>query len=83
MDEQLQKVRRCFKSIYLDGIPHLAPNPTAFLGFICVLTAIEALAGYRYPRTKGAGKRFEQFVTVYFDPFTASTPQTCGTSERA
>jgi hypothetical protein len=67
MDERLQAVRQWFDRIYLEGVPCLAPNATAFLGFICVLTAIEALAGYRYAENPNAGERFREFVASYFE----------------
>ena len=44
-------------------------NDTAFLSFICVLTAIEALAGYRYPdsgETALPGERFRQSIRTCF-----------------
>ena len=69
MDEQLENVRNWFNRIYLGGIPLLMKNDTAFLSFICVLTAIEALAGYRYPEageTALPGERFRRFIRAYF-----------------
>lgn len=44
-------------------------NETSFLSFICTLTAVEALAGYRYPDSKdlcSPGKRFCRFISDYF-----------------
>jgi hypothetical protein len=66
MDDRVRAVRRWFDRIYLGGIPQLSPNDTAFLGFICILTAIEALAGYRYSDSMGNGRRFKEFVKNYF-----------------
>ncbi|KKK88844.1 hypothetical protein LCGC14_2739080 [marine sediment metagenome] len=37
----------------------------AFLGFVVMLTGIEALAGFRYPGQKN-GDRFRNFVKAYF-----------------
>ena len=69
MDQQIEVVRNWFNRIYLGGIPLLMRNDTAFLAFVCTLTAIEALAGYRYPeegKMHEAGERFCQFVGDYF-----------------
>jgi hypothetical protein len=66
MDDRLRTLRRWFDRIYLGGIPQLSPNDTAFLGFICILTAVEALAGYRYADSMGNGARFREFVKNYF-----------------
>lgn len=66
MDDRLRNVRRRFDRIYLGGIPQLSPNDTAFLGFICILTGVEALAGYRYSDSMGNGARFKEFVKNYF-----------------
>jgi hypothetical protein len=54
-----------FSTIYLGGIPPIITNDSAFLSFICVVTAIEALSGYRY----GGGNlsaRFVRFIKAYF-----------------
>jgi hypothetical protein len=69
MDSTLESVRNWFNRIYLGGIPLMMNNDTAFLSFICVLTAIEALAGYRYPghgETASPGERFRRFIEAYF-----------------
>jgi len=66
MDNRLESVRLWFNRIYLGGIPQLAPKDTAFLGFICTLTAIEALAGYRFAEEPKSGERFKSFVAEYF-----------------
>jgi len=68
MDSAVQDVRNNFNRIYLGGIPLLMGN-AAFLSFICILTAVEALAGYRYPesgKTARPGERFQRFVQAYF-----------------
>ena len=44
-------------------------NETSFLSFICTLTAVEALAGYRYPDSgdlHSPGTRFCRFISDYF-----------------
>ena len=69
MDPSVESVRNWFNRIYLGGIPQLMTNDTAFLSFICTLTAIEALAGYRYAGSDdkpGPGARFRDFVQNYF-----------------
>ena len=44
----------------------------AFLSFICVLTATEALAGFLSPKLAGNGARFKTFIQRYFpDPYPA------------
>jgi hypothetical protein len=38
-----------FRQIYIGGIPFLLrQNETSFLSFVCVVSATDALAGYRY-----------------------------------
>lgn len=63
----IETIRRWFNRIYVGGIPLLINGETACLSFICSLTAIEALAGYRYPQGS-AGDRFRQFIEEYFEP---------------
>jgi hypothetical protein len=65
IDQQIAFVRREFGRIYLGGIPSLLNNDGAFLSFICVLTAVEALAGFRHPKLAN-GPRFRKFVQEYF-----------------
>ena len=54
-----------FSTIYLGGIPPIITNDSAFLAFICCVTATEALSGYRYadPQVR---RRFVRFVREYF-----------------
>ena len=57
-----------FSRIYLAGIPALLrSNDTAFLSFLCVVAATDALAGYRYTDPK-VGDRFRKFIENYFPP---------------
>ena len=63
---QIDSALYWFSRIYLGGIPATITDDSAFLSFVCVLTAIEALAGYRYPETGGPGDRFREFVNSYF-----------------
>ena len=58
-------VQANFTRIYLGGIPSLLNDDGAFLSFICVLTATEALGGFLNP-TLGNGPRFKKFVRSYF-----------------
>jgi hypothetical protein len=69
MNSKIEYSRQWFNKIYLGGIPLMMKNETSFLSFICTLTAIEALAGYRYPdsgKMKSPGERFCSFITTYF-----------------
>src|SRR5207249_1777539 len=60
-----------FGRIYLGGIPSLLNDDGAFLSFICIVTAIEALGGFLSPTLKN-GPRFKAFVQRYFpDPYPA------------
>lgn len=54
-----------FSSIYLGGIPPIITNDSAFLAFICCVTAVEALSGYRYG-DENLNRRFVRFVNAYF-----------------
>jgi hypothetical protein len=66
VDPAIDSALQWFRRIYLDGIPVLLRDrETAFLSFLCVVAAIDALAGYRYTAT-GDGDRFKLFVTDYF-----------------
>jgi hypothetical protein len=68
MDPAIESALAWFKRIYLDGIPVLLrQNETAFLSFLCVVAATDALAGYRYD-VDNRGERFQRFVTEYFPP---------------
>ena len=72
---QIDEAIRWFRNIYLTGVPFLLrQNDTAFLSFVCVVCAIDALAGYRYdcPRV---GDRFTRFISGYFPaPYTSHAP---------
>jgi hypothetical protein len=72
MTSKIEETIKWFRQIYLVGIPFLLnQNDTAFLSFVCVVAAIDALAGYRYDHPK-VGDRFRNFVTSYFPPAYAS-----------
>jgi len=62
---EVERVFTSFSQIYLGGIPAIITDDSAFLSFVCVLTATEALAGYRYGEEK-SGARFKRFVANYF-----------------
>jgi hypothetical protein len=66
MTPHIEAAIRGFHDIFLKGIPILLKqNETAFLSFICSLSAIVALSGYRY-KTDKVGERFTDFVKEYF-----------------
>jgi hypothetical protein len=66
MTPQIQSAIRGFNEIILEGVPILLrQNETAFLSFMCSVTAIDALAGYRYTTDN---ERFQNFIQEYF-PF--------------
>jgi hypothetical protein len=64
--DRVENTLSSFSLMYLGGIPSMMNGDSAFLSFICVLTATEALAGYRYSDIKGKGERFKKFVSDYF-----------------
>jgi hypothetical protein len=64
VNSDVENTRAWFDRIYLGGIPLMINDETAFLSFICALTAVEALAGYRYTEPK-PGERFRLFVESY------------------
>ena len=69
IDSRIERTIQWFSRIYLGGIPATITNDSDFLSFICVLSAIEALAGFRYaalPDKPKAGIRFERFLKAYF-----------------
>ena len=69
MDARIENTLAQFKQAHLDGGPHLFRAETAFLSFLCTLSAIEAIAGYRYGDIiPGPGERFRNFVENYFPP---------------
>lgn len=57
-----------FEEAYFHGIPALLNNPFGgYLAFVSICSGVECLAAFRFPREKGKGKRFRQFVELYFD----------------
>jgi hypothetical protein len=67
-DPRIETTIAHFCEIYLGGIPPIITNDSAFLSFINVLAAIEALAGFRFADEVQAGNRFRGFVEAYFPP---------------
>lgn len=65
-DPRIEHTIGLFSTIYLGGIPAIITNDSAFLSFLTVLSAIEALAGFRYAGTLKAGQRFTTFIADYF-----------------
>jgi len=65
VDPRIEEAVRCFSEIYLAGIPTIIRDGTAFLAFICMLTATDAVAAYRYEDSK-SGTRFKAFLREYF-----------------
>jgi hypothetical protein len=71
MDSRISSVTSWFDRIYLGGIPQMIRDETAFLSFLCMMTAIDALAGYWDPDRSGQGSiggRFRDIVKSYFPP---------------
>lgn len=61
----IQEYRQHFDTIYVGGIPKLFNEDSYFLAFVCILTAIDSLAGLFKP-DEGTGVRFRLFVTTFF-----------------
>ena len=75
MTPEIVSAIRAFKKHILTGVPFLLKqNETAFLSFMCCVSAIDALGGYRYePDDKRFKKpcettRYEEFIKEYFPP---------------
>ena len=55
-----------FRRIYLEGLPILLrQNETAFLAFLCIVSGIDTLSGYRFDNSKDQD-RFVAFLQTYF-----------------
>lgn len=68
-DSSIEKTLALFSQIYLGGIPSVITNDSAYLSFVCCVTAVDVLAGYRYGEDYKDGKvgtRFTDFVRDYF-----------------
>jgi hypothetical protein len=64
-DELISHVHARYAQIYLGGIQSTLNKDAAFLSFICMLTAVEALGGFLKPGEKN-GPRFKSFILGYF-----------------
>jgi hypothetical protein len=60
-----------FDQVYVAGIPNLLNDSGAFLSFLAVLSATEALAGLYAPSGK-PGERFKEFVRRFYPSELAS-----------
>ena len=65
IDPRINQAIFLFNDIDIDGIPLLVHEKSAFLSFILVITAIEALSGYRYEKGN-LEHRFKSFIEEYF-----------------
>jgi hypothetical protein len=67
LHEAIESARNNFRTIYLGGIPYLLKqNETAFLSFVCMCAAIDALAGWSYPADVSVADRFAGFIRTRF-----------------
>lgn len=58
--------QKAFVVIILEGVPILLrDNATSFLSFMCCVSAIDALAAYRY-LSGSVERRFCDFISAYF-----------------
>ena len=74
--KQIESVVEYFCQIYLGGLPPIITNDSAFLSFVCMVCAFDALSGYRYANTvAGTGNRFRTFVANYFPEPYRSDPE--------
>jgi hypothetical protein len=65
--DEIDGYRQHFDAMYVGGIPHLMNEDGAYLAFLAIITATDALAGLFAP-SKGTGERFRAFVETYFPP---------------
>jgi hypothetical protein len=63
--DEIDGYRVHFDTMYVGGIPHLLNEDGAYLAFLAIVSATDALAGLFAP-TKGSGERFRIFVETYF-----------------
>ena len=67
VDGRIESTIANFCLIYLGGIPPIITHDSAFLSFVCMLSATEALAGDRFAAAEQKpGKRFNEFVRTYY-----------------
>ena len=63
--QDIDEFRFHFDAMYVGGIPRLLNDDGAFLAFLAVLTAIDALSGAFAPG-EGTGQRFRGFIARFF-----------------
>jgi hypothetical protein len=64
---EIDHFRFHFDSMYIASIPRLLDETGSFLAFVCIVTAIDTLAGLFSP-ADGTGQRFKAFVANFFPP---------------
>jgi len=64
-DKELGEFESHFSDCYLSAIPRLLDASGCYLAFLCMVSAVDALAGLVAPK-RGAGERFESFVGEFF-----------------
>jgi hypothetical protein len=58
---------KVFDDLYLQAIPKVIQDGTAFISFHPMFAALEGLAGYRFPTApKEEGEKFKGFIQEYF-----------------
>jgi hypothetical protein len=67
IQKDIDDFRLHFDAMYIGGIPRLLDESGAFLAFLSVLTAVDALAGAWNPLS-ASGERFKGFVATFFPP---------------
>ena len=63
--DEIEDYRQHFDAMYVGGIPHLLNDDGAFLAFLAILTATDALAGLLAPAAP-TGERFRSFISTYY-----------------
>ena len=63
--QDIEQFRFHFDAMYVGGIPRLLNDDGAFLAFLAMLTAVDALSGTFAPR-EVSGQRFRKFVAEFF-----------------
>ncbi|WP_347888295.1 hypothetical protein ABHF54_13065 [Nitrosomonas europaea] len=63
--DEIDSYRVYFDTMYVGGIPHLLNEDGAYLAFLAIVSATDALSGLFAPN-KPTGERFRLFVERYF-----------------
>jgi hypothetical protein len=67
MHADIDQAVAAFREVFFKGLPvMLAQNETAFLSFMCITAATDALSAYRYD-TDNVKERFTKFIGEYYD----------------